>query len=49
MAASVRYTSSLSQASNLKKVNKSMQDYYSSTLNVSLEKFPLPEIQPIGE
>ena len=33
----------------MKKVNKSIQDYYSSTLNVSLEKFPLPEIQPIGE
>lgn len=45
----VCYASLLLQASNLKKVNKSIQDYYSSTLNISLEKFPLPAIQPIGE
>ena len=35
--------------SNLKKILKSMEEYYNESLHVSLTNFPRPEVQLIGE
>lgn len=35
--------------SNLKKILKSMQEYYTDTLHVNLGNFPLPDVSKIGK